>query len=96
MDFGAVLGHERLSLLNGGSRDAWYAAGGPMESQRRQLPRSAYQARFAAPPTVVADKDYILARLGQPDVALLETRTAAELAWINAPRAAAIFQVRFI
>ncbi|MFZ1327046.1 MAG: sulfurtransferase [Candidatus Contendobacter sp.] len=78
----ALLGHERLSLLNGGSH-AWYAAGGPMESQRRQSPRSAYQARFADPPTVVADKDYILARLGRPDVALLDTRTAAEFAGLD-------------
>jgi thiosulfate/3-mercaptopyruvate sulfurtransferase len=78
----ATLGHERVSLLNGGIH-AWIAAAGPLEAQLRQPPHSAYQARFTDPPTAVADKDYILTRLGQPDLALLDTRTPAEFAGLD-------------
>lgn len=75
----AVLGHPHLSLLNGGIH-AWNAAGGPLEQLRSQRPPSAYVASFVEPPVVVADRDYILARLGQPDLALLDVRTPAEFA----------------
>ena len=77
----AVLGHERVSLLNGGIH-AWDAAGGPLAAQFRHPPRSNYQAVIATP-TAVADKDYILARLGQPGLALLDTRTPAEYAGLD-------------
>ncbi|TVR64507.1 MAG: sulfurtransferase [Candidatus Competibacteraceae bacterium] len=72
----AVLGHDRVSLLNGGIH-AWDAAGGSLEAPFRHPPRSDYRARFANP-AAVADRDYILARLGQPDLALLDTRTPGE------------------
>lgn len=77
----AVLGHERVSLLNGGIH-AWDAAGGPLAAQFRHPPRSSYQAVIATP-TAVADKDYILAQLGQPGLALLDTRTPAEYAGLD-------------
>jgi thiosulfate/3-mercaptopyruvate sulfurtransferase len=75
----ATVGHERVSLLNGGIH-AWEAAAGPLETRISQPSPSRYQARFADPPTAVADRDYILERLGQPDLALLDTRTPAEFA----------------
>ncbi|MDG4549319.1 MAG: sulfurtransferase [Candidatus Contendobacter sp.] len=78
----AALGHERASLLNGGL-DAWEAAAGPLETGFRPPPPSAYQARFVEPPTAVADRDYILARLGRPNLALLDTRTPAEFAGLD-------------
>ena len=78
----ATLGHERASLLNGGIH-AWDAAGGSLETGLRESPRSVYQARFIEPPTAVADQAYILARLGQPDLALLDTRTPAEFAGLD-------------
>ncbi len=78
----AALGHERVSLLNGGIH-AWDAAAGPLEARFRHPSRSSYQAGFADPPTVVADRDYILARLGQPDLALLDTRTPAEFVGLD-------------
>ena len=78
----ATLGHEQVSLLNGGIH-AWDAAGGLLEAGLHLPPHSAYQARFADPPTAVADKDYLLARLGQPDLALLDTRTPAEFAGLD-------------
>jgi thiosulfate/3-mercaptopyruvate sulfurtransferase len=77
----AVLGHKRVSLLNGGAH-AWDTAGGPLETQVRHPARSAYQARFLNP-AAVAHRDYILERVGQPDVALLDTRTPAEYAGLE-------------
>ncbi len=77
----ATLGHQRASLLNGGLH-AWEAAGGPLEAPVRHPARSAYQARFLNP-AAVADRDYILARLGQPDLALVDTRTPAEYAGLD-------------
>jgi len=77
----AALGHEKVSLLNGGIH-AWDAAGGALEAQFRHPARSAYPARLTHP-EVIADRDYILSRLGQPDLALLDTRTAAEYAGID-------------
>lgn len=77
----AALGHEQMSLLNGGIH-AWDAARGALEAQFRHPAPSAYHAQFLNP-AVVADRDYILSRLGQPDVALLDTRTAAEYAGVD-------------
>ncbi len=78
----ATLGHEQVSLLNGGIH-AWDAADGTLEAGLRHPPRGAYEARFADPPTAVADKIYLLTRLGQPDLALLDTRTPAEFAGLD-------------
>lgn len=77
-----TLGHSRLSLLNGGIQ-AWEAAGGPLEAGSRLPTASAYQARFDDPPTAIADRAYILKRLGQPDLALVDTRTPAEYAGLD-------------
>ncbi len=77
----AVLGHEPVSLLNGGTH-AWDAAGGPLEAQLRHPSRSVYPARFANP-AAVADKAYILEQLGCADVVLLDTRTPAEFAGLD-------------
>lgn len=77
-----ALGHQRLSLLNGGIR-AWEVACGPLEVKTHQPQPSAYQAQITNPETL-ADKDYILARLGDPDLVLLDTRTPAEFAGLVA------------
>jgi thiosulfate/3-mercaptopyruvate sulfurtransferase len=73
-----TLGHRRVSLLNGGIR-AWDVAKGSLEIQANHPISSDYQARFSNP-EAVADKDYILARLDDPDLVLLDTRTPAEFA----------------
>ena len=78
----ATLGHEHMSLLNGGIL-AWDAANGPLALQVHHPAQSMYRARFANP-EVIADKDYILARLDQPDLVLLDTRTPAEYAGLVA------------
>lgn len=71
-----VLGHPAGSLLNGGL-PAWQAAGQPLTSRPVAATPSRYQAEIAHP-QALADKDYILARLQQPDLALLDTRSPAE------------------
>lgn len=78
----ATLGHLRMSLLNGGIL-AWEAADGPLETELRYPPQSDYQAQFVDPPVAVADRAYILKRLGQPDLALLDVRTPAEYAGLD-------------
>lgn len=78
----AALGHQRASLLNGGIH-AWSAAGGSLETAFPRPSPSIYQACFVDPPMVVADRAYILERLGRPDVALLDVRTPAEYAGLD-------------
>lgn len=71
-----VLGHSAFSLLNGGLH-TWCEQGGPMEHGVAQRISSHYQAKLANP-SAMADKDYILTRLGQDDLVLLDTRSADE------------------
>ncbi|PIE83650.1 MAG: thiosulfate sulfurtransferase [Candidatus Contendobacter odensis] len=72
----AVLGHTQASLLNGG-RLAWQTAGGSLETRLHQPAPSHYPARFSHL-SALADRDYIIKRLGQSDVVLLDTRSPAE------------------
>ena len=76
-----ALGHPSAALLNGGL-DAWSASGGPLDRQSQRPARSAYVARFLNP-AVIADRDDVLKRLGQPQVALLDVRTPAEYAGLD-------------
>jgi thiosulfate/3-mercaptopyruvate sulfurtransferase len=80
-----VLGHRQFALLNGGMI-AWMAEGRPLERRPAAPTPSQYRAVFANP-AVLADKAYILARLGQADLALLDTRSPAEY-WGGDVRAA--------
>ncbi len=77
----AALGHGQAALLNGGL-DAWSASGGPLETLKRRPTHSAYLARFLNP-AVIAERDYVLTRLGQPEVALLDARTPEEYAGLD-------------
>ena len=70
-----AIGHKGASLLNGGLK-AWLAEGRPTESGSRPVAPSNYPVRFVG--DVVADKDYILAHLGDPGVVLVDSRTAEE------------------
>ncbi|MFO1421064.1 MAG: sulfurtransferase [Candidatus Competibacteraceae bacterium] len=77
----AALGHERASLLDGGIHACAPPAGcwKPSSASRRA-------ARIVAcflNPAAVAQKDYILARLGQPDLVPLDARTLAEYAGLD-------------
>lgn len=73
----AVLGHGPTSLLDGGMR-AWAAGGHPMEAGPVEAEPTHYAARAGEAARV--DKAWLLDRLGSPDLALLDTRSAAEFA----------------
>ncbi len=68
-------GHERLSLLNGGLH-AWVAERCPLRPGSDTRPRSTYRADRNE--QVIADRVYITGILGNPEVALLDARSADE------------------
>ena len=71
-----VLGQRQVSLLDGGLL-AWTAERRPLKPGAVKPTPGHYQAVLANP-AAIADKDYILSRLGQNEVALLDTRSPAE------------------
>jgi thiosulfate/3-mercaptopyruvate sulfurtransferase len=70
-----VIGHTRYSLLNGGLH-AWVNDRHPVSADVVRRPRTQYTVKFHD--TVVADKNYILSRLHDPNVIFVDTRTPAE------------------
>jgi thiosulfate/3-mercaptopyruvate sulfurtransferase len=76
-----TLGQEGLSLLNGGIQ-LWTAEERPLDQQTSMATPSRYEGHFLKP-EISAGKDYILSRLGQDDLALLDTRSPAEYAGID-------------
>jgi len=70
-----VLGHGQASMLNGGIH-AWANEGHPLADAPVSAAPSDYRAEFRG--DAAADKDYILARIGNPDVVFLDTRTPEE------------------
>lgn len=71
-----VLGHRHFSLLNGGLQ-AWMAGGHALSQKAEQPVSKPYPVKLADSPRV-AEKAYILSRLGQADLALLDTRSPPE------------------
>ncbi|MGQ0663136.1 MAG: sulfurtransferase [Pseudomonadota bacterium] len=70
-----VVGHAKYSLLNGGLH-AWLAEGKATEGGINRPPRGDY--KIGRHTEARADKGYILARLDDPGVVILDTRTPAE------------------
>ena len=70
-----VVGHSSFSLLNGGLH-SWAAEGHPMESEPN-IPVPS-ECAVTLGDTGIADKDYILSRLKDPDMVVLDARTEAE------------------
>ena len=70
-----VIGHSRYSLLNGGLH-AWLNDRDPVSSGEVHRPRSQYTVKFRG--TAVADKNYIVSHLHDPNVVFVDTRTPAE------------------
>ena len=70
-----VIGHAHYSLLNGGLH-AWLNDQHPVSSEAVRRPRSQYTVKF--PETAVADKNYIVSHLHDPNVVFVDTRTPAE------------------
>lgn len=70
-----VLGCERFSLLDGGLK-AWLAEERPVESGRQARQPHSFRGEYQ--PDKVADKAYILDRLSDPNVVVLDSRSPAE------------------
>jgi len=75
-----ALGHRRLSLLDGGLQ-AWVEEGRPIEQGRSDVEGTDYAA--TPDPGRIADKAYILSRLGETDTRILDVRSAAEYEGID-------------
>ena len=83
-----AVGHQKSSLLNGGLA-AWH-------SEDRAIARgSDANSNPTAPggfsinwnPSVIADKDYVLGALGNPQIAILDARSPAEYQGLKSPSA---------
>jgi thiosulfate/3-mercaptopyruvate sulfurtransferase len=70
-----IIGHENYFLLNGGIH-SWVNEGHPV-SQESIRPQPGHSS-LSVTDSPVADKDYILSVLGNPDHVLVDTRTPAE------------------
>lgn len=70
-----VLGHANASLLNGGLL-AWEHERRRVESEDVQPRRSDYRATID--PSLLADKEWILGHLRDPEILLLDTRSPGE------------------
>ncbi len=75
-----ALGHGRLSLLDRGLQ-AWLEAGRPAEQRRAAVEATHYAAN--PDPGRIADKAYILSRLGETDTRILDVRSPAEYEGID-------------
>jgi thiosulfate/3-mercaptopyruvate sulfurtransferase len=70
-----AIGHGKASLLNGGLL-AWVNEGHPIEAKPCDAVPTQYQAHMDSTP--VAQKDFILAHLDDPQTALLDSRSVEE------------------
>ncbi|MDX1432962.1 MAG: sulfurtransferase, partial [Gammaproteobacteria bacterium] len=75
-----MLGHERVSMLDGGIH-AWANEGHAIAQGAAVAAPSEYDARIVG--DAAADKDYILARLDDAGVVLVDTRTPEEYHGVN-------------
>lgn len=75
-----MLGHGGASMLNGGIH-AWANEGHPLADTIAATAPGRYEADVRG--EAAADKDYILERIGSPDVVFLDTRTPEEYLGIN-------------
>ncbi len=75
-----VIGHQHYSLLNGGLR-AWLAGKHAVSAEPLAVTTSDYRVKQGMTESV--DKAYVLARLNNPAVSLLDTRTVAEYRGID-------------
>ena len=72
-----VLGHQRVSVLDGG-RQRWRAGGGAWTTERSRAPASGQAPRSRVDGERVADTAFVRDRLGKNDVALVDARSPEE------------------
>ncbi|HYA38510.1 MAG TPA: sulfurtransferase [Candidatus Methylomirabilis sp.] len=70
-----AIGHPHYSLLNGGLQ-AWINERHPVNAEPARRPRRSYPVSFRG--GAVADRNYILDRIGDPNVVIVDARTPAE------------------
>jgi thiosulfate/3-mercaptopyruvate sulfurtransferase len=70
-----VAGHTRYSLLDGGLA-AWRAEHYPITTQTAMTESRSYKVHFND--SVIADRDYVLARLHDPDTVIIDCRKPSE------------------
>jgi len=70
-----AIGHTRFSLLNGGMT-AWAAEGFPLHVEAEFREPGNYQAKSIS--NIIVDKDYILNKLGDENVILIDARSHDE------------------
>ena len=70
-----VIGHTRYSLLNGGLH-AWLNDRHPVSAEPFRRPRTQYTVKVHD--MAVADKNYIVSRLHDPEAIIVDTRAPAE------------------
>ena len=70
-----AIGHSRFSLLNGGMT-AWAAEGFPLHVEAEFREQSNYQAKSIS--NIIVDKDYILEKLSDENVILIDARSHDE------------------
>jgi thiosulfate/3-mercaptopyruvate sulfurtransferase len=80
-----VLGHDRVSILNGGYA-AWEAAGYPVETERSVREPATFEARFR--PELVADKEDVLAAI-EKGIPLIDARSVDYYRGVKKSRVAA-------
>lgn len=73
----AALGHPHYSLLNGGLQ-TWASEGHPLSQSQTSPSPSHYQAKRCLSCKVIADRQFILDHLHDPEVALLDVRSPEE------------------
>ena len=72
-----AMGHRRLSVLDGGL-GAWQAAGYPLSAGQETWAKPEHPWRTQPDDSVVADKQYVLGVLGNPDIRILDSRSEDE------------------
>ena len=71
----SYLGHEKVRILNGGW-SAWIDGGGPTATEASPRPPTLYRVDLR--PDILADKAWMVARLGDPEIRFVDSRSAAE------------------
>ena len=74
-----VFGHPRVAILDGGSQ-RWRASGGPWTRKVRQVAVPAADTAPRPVPGLVLGAEHVRDRLDDPDVVLVDTRSADEYA----------------
>lgn len=72
-----AVGHDAAAIMDGGFA-AWREAGLAVEREARSIPTTRYEARARG--AVVAERAWLLAHLDDPDVVVVDTRSAKEYA----------------